>query len=167
MALNQKCLLDQHTTSCVQSTRHWYNSAWSRRATTTYYALTRQLPLSWHALPVPVSVRLYPRQALIPGRQGESPLLQRYAARSNGPLRNSAQRPCWAACDGHTVDCVTHVCLSGQSHHTPEECFVQSLSMFDSTINSYDSYDTILKPPGATSPVPGAVRPEHPQDDAE
>src|SRR5579859_7569387 len=130
MAPNQKSLLDQHTTNYVQSTRHWYNLAWFRRATTTYCALTRQPPLSWHALPVLVSVRLYPRQVLIPGRQDKSPLHQRYAARSNGPLRNSAQTPCWAAYDGRTVDCVAHVCLSGQSHHTPEECFVQSLSMF-------------------------------------
>src|SRR5260370_14770048 len=102
-------------------------------------------------------IRRPPRSTLFP-----------YTTLFRSQSRSFVQRICWAACDACKAGCATHVCSSGLVRHLPVCYFVQSLPMFHSVTdaNFIYTHHTILKPPGATSPIADTARSEHPCDSA-
>src|SRR6266568_5002140 len=102
---------------------------------TAFHAPTLQPQRVWHAVQALVSIRQYLLQAQEPGHRHEFLLLQRYAIRHHDLLKSFAQTLYWVVYDARTGSYVVHVCLSGLFRQTPERRFVQSRSMFHSTIN--------------------------------
>src|SRR6266480_621207 len=131
----QKSLPDQHTASYVPWFRHLYNCELFHLATKAFHAPTLQPQRAWHALQALVSIRLYLLQAQEPGHRHEFLRFQRYATRHHDQLKSFAQTLYWVEYDERTKSYVVRVCLSGLFRQTPERRFVQSRSMFHSTIN--------------------------------